>query len=179
MIRNIAISGVETTEQYMKVVYLTEGVVSPTDSIIIDISRPWVFDDASQGTSDFMYNWPTQENHLNFKNCRQMTYEEFIEEFDNADQMKGLDEAKSKTSSEIENSTTQEKYTKVLNVDDLLVERKDFISLVSAIVAMNYTNGRCAIRLKHGAYIHEIIMSKEEFNELKTEYKEKLLKLRQ
>ncbi|MDQ1340777.1 MAG: hypothetical protein QG567_1935, partial [Campylobacterota bacterium] len=39
----------------------------------------WFFDDGYE--KRFMYNWYNQENNPNFKNCTQMTYEEFIEKY--------------------------------------------------------------------------------------------------
>lgn len=74
-IRNLAISGVDTLEKANKVC----EIVGDDVELNINIKK-WLFDnDADLG---FMAKWGSQENHPNFKNCTQMTYEEFLEKYD-------------------------------------------------------------------------------------------------
>lgn len=73
MIRNLAISGVYTQEKYDKVLLLCECVKNDGA-----FGKGTIFDDGS--SADFMHSWST--NDPAFKNCTQMTYDEFINKYE-------------------------------------------------------------------------------------------------
>ena len=76
-IRNLAISGVDTLEKAKKVCEIV-GVDLWFKGLADDTT--WFFD-SSRGY--IMGHWDDQEEHDNFKNCTQMTYEEFLEKYGN------------------------------------------------------------------------------------------------
>ena len=58
--------------------------------------------------------------------------------------------------------------------DEKIIERANFVIRVSSIFGIQYENGQTHFRLKNGGYIHKLQMSREEFNDIKKEYRAKL-----
>jgi len=73
-LRNIAISGVTTQEQYNKVIKLC-GDAEPA-YFNFDRKYHMIYDDAT--SVDFMHNWMEQD----YDHCTPYTYEDFIDKFD-------------------------------------------------------------------------------------------------
>jgi len=73
-LRNIAVSGITTQEQYNKVITICGSQLSRFNE---KPGYPIVYDDGSTG-SCFMHNWFDR----NYHNCTRYTYEEFITKFD-------------------------------------------------------------------------------------------------
>ncbi len=69
-LRNIAVSGVTTQEQYDKVCHICGDTSSP--SIAINTNNLVIYDDGD--VCDFMYYWEKQD----YSHCTLYTYEEFI-----------------------------------------------------------------------------------------------------
>lgn len=55
-----------------------------------------------------------------------------------------------------------------------VIERSDFVAVVSTIASLEYKNGSLTIRFKSGNYIHSISTEKSQFCALKREFMEKL-----
>jgi hypothetical protein len=72
-LRNIAVSGVTTQEQYSNVVKICGDMEG---AFAFDPNSPIIYDGIR--TNLFMYNWSTQ----NYKHCTLYTYEDFIAKFD-------------------------------------------------------------------------------------------------
>lgn len=89
-LRNLAISGVDTEEQMIKVYSLIGGDDpfdkgnEPSVDALGDESRPWFFDNGEE--QDWMYWWDLddkdEEGAENLNKCRQMTYTEFLRQYD-------------------------------------------------------------------------------------------------
>ena len=73
-LRNIAVSGVTTQEQYNKVITICGSTLSKFDK---QAGYQTVYDDGSTG-SCFMHNWFAR----NYQHCTLYTYEDFIAKFD-------------------------------------------------------------------------------------------------
>ena len=86
MIRGLAITEVTSLEQYFNILRLCEGVIETIDDneglITLDKDSCTIFDDDSSFC--FMFDWPLSPNYIeNRKKCREITYKNFLKEFDN------------------------------------------------------------------------------------------------
>jgi hypothetical protein len=62
----------------------------------------------------------------------------------------------------------------IAHIESSIIERDNVIVRVSAIFGITYQDGHAHFRLKNGGYINKLQMSKEQFNELKSEFKAKI-----
>ena len=79
-IRNLAISGVNTLEKANKVCEIVGDARIDLEEYWKSIETEWLMDMGQDVC--FMAFSSTQEDHNNFKNCTQMTYEEFLDKHD-------------------------------------------------------------------------------------------------